>query len=112
MIIKRQEVGATKSFNLVNLRPKQGQASESKTFTQEANLVFLPRTFNITALIGTDKYGVCLEGVPKSIVILRFADARQAALFNHTVSREVDAEMSCAVTEEWLAERIEFIDAA
>lgn len=109
---KPKQVRAGHSFNLVRQYSKWNEATGTIIQTQEADLVFLSRTFNVTDVIGADKIGLCLMAIPNnSIILLRFADPTHASIFRRLVQGETNPLIDCRVSDEWLAQRRQTIDA-
>lgn len=111
-INKPEQILAANSYNLVRQYSTWNEATGSIIQIQEADLVFLSHTFNITRLIGVDKIGVCLLAVPNnSLIFLRFAGYEHASRFKDMVEGDTNPMIDCSVTEEWVARSIKLIDA-
>ena len=110
-ILRNREISAARSYNLIRPYTLEDENTGEVTEIQEADLVFLPRTFNISALIGQDKFGLCISRVPSnSIFILRLANARQAWNFFNLVAQDINTDIPCSPDDDWINNRIEYID--
>lgn len=104
------EARAIESYNLVRLYTEWDRKTGSVIQIQEADLVFVSRQFNITAVFDGDKVGLCVQRVPDSIFVLRFTDREQALRVFATLVEDADNRIPCLLDQNWIDENIKYID--
>lgn len=111
IIPKSEEVGAARSFNFVRLYSLSNPRRGVQMLIQEVDLVILSRAFNITSLIGEDKFGLCVQRAPEnSVFILRLRNREQALLFFSTLTQDANSDIPCVLDNEWLDSQLPYID--